>query len=54
MLSGLNLLESYIIRHGIHMFVQLWNLFHQDLKATKQNIIYTNVMEDAFLKKKKL
>ena len=36
----------------IYMFVQLWNSFPEGLKATKQTIIYTNITEDLFLKKK--
>ena len=36
------------------MFVQLWNLFPEKLKTTKQKIIFTNVMEDLFAKKKKM
>ena len=34
------------------MFVQLWNSFGEELKTTKQKIIYTNVTEGLFVKKK--
>ena len=37
---------------GIHKFVQLWNQFTEELKTAKQKIIYTNVTEDFFKKKK--
>ena len=35
-------------------FVQLWNSFSEELKTTKQKIVHTNIMEDLFMKKKKL
>ena len=35
------------------MFVQLWNSFSEELKTTKLEIIYKNVTEDLFVKKKK-
>ena len=34
------------------MFVQLGNLFPEELKTRKQKITYTNVTEDLFVKKK--
>ena len=37
---------------GIHVFIQLWDSFPEELKTIKQKIIYTNVMEDLFMKKK--
>ena len=37
---------------GIHMFVQLGNLFPEELKTRKQKITYINVTEDLFVKKK--
>ena len=36
----------------IHMFVQMWNSFPEELKTAKQKIIYTNAMEDLSVKKK--
>ena len=36
----------------IPMFVQLWNSFLEELKTTKQKIIFTNVTKDLFVKKK--
>ena len=40
-----------LMAYEIHMFIQLWNSFPEELK-TKQKIIYTYVMEDLFMKKK--
>ena len=37
----------------IHMFVQLWNSFPEELKTTKHKIVHTNVMEDLFMKERK-
>ena len=34
------------------MFVQLWNSFPEELKTTKQKIIFTNVTKGLFAKKK--
>ena len=36
----------------IRVFVQLRNLFPEELQTTKQKIIYNNVTEDLFVKKK--
>ena len=33
------------------MFLQLWNQCPDELKTTKQDIIYTNVTEDLYMKK---
>ena len=30
----------------VHMFVKLWKKFLEELKSTRQKIIYTNVIED--------
>ena len=38
----------------IHIFVQLWNTFPDELKTTKQKIIHTNVMGDLLVKEKML
>ena len=39
---------------GIHVFVQPWNSFLEELKTTKQKITHTDVTEDLFVKKKNI
>ena len=34
---------------GMHMFIQLWKSFPEELKTTQQKMIYTNIMEDLFV-----
>ena len=36
----------------IYIFAQLWNSFPEELKTITQKIIYINVTEDLFVKKK--
>ena len=52
--NGKKIVYFAIMIHLIRtlMFVQLWNFFLEKLKTTKQKIIYADVTEDLFMKKK--